>query len=247
MVHLHVGKFGDILSLLPAYWKLAEWNGPGTVLTGRRWGCIFDRVSYVKTVQVPHDSLERVRENYRWGRERFGVVTVCQGGMDNAYSGPTWEHGLCIHAGVPHLRRCGPVVLDRRVPAKEEEYLRTLPVEGEGAVIYNLTAETSPFRDWGIAEALEKTGRAIDLNRYRADNFVDMIGLYERAALLVTVDTGTLHLARAVPSLPVAHFYPPTYGRTDRLDQSILYSPYQAAASHTTWLLNWLRKTWRER
>ncbi len=45
----------------------------------------------------------------------------------------------------------------------------------------------------------------INLGSVRAENFVDLLALYDRAALLITIDTGHLHLAHA-STVPVIAF-----------------------------------------
>ena len=45
--------------------------------------------------------------------------------------------------------------------------------------------------------------RIVDLCDVRASRIYDLLGLFERASLLITGDTYALHLATAVPRLPV--------------------------------------------
>lgn len=93
-----------------------------------------------------------------------------------------------------------PLVFDRRNPAREQElwlhHFRT----NRPKILHNLCSTgTSPFRySEQVLPLLYRTGcELIDLSRIRATRIYDLLGMYERAALLVTSDTATLHLAAA--------------------------------------------------
>ncbi len=64
---------------------------------------------------------------------------------------------------------------------------------------------SSPFAGAaGVLASLLRLGvRVVDVSDVRAHRIYDLLGLFERAAVLVAGDSAPLHLAHAVPSLPV--------------------------------------------
>lgn len=93
-----------------------------------------------------------------------------------------------------------PLVFDRRNPIREQElclrYFRTTRPK----ILYNFNETgTSPFHAANqIIPLMSYTGcELIDLSRIRAIRIYDLLGLYDKAALLITSDTATLHLAAA--------------------------------------------------
>lgn len=65
------------------------------------------------------------------------------------------------------------------------------------------TSSPFPHKDELLSLARAHCAHVLDLSAIRAENFVDLLALYERADMLVTTDTATLHLAEAsaVPTI----------------------------------------------
>jgi hypothetical protein len=236
--YLQVAKYGDIIAVLAAYKLLAEWNGrPVTVITGPRFGWIFSHTSYVRTVLAPYDDLDLVEQNYQWASNHFHHVYVCQWrkAQEPWPPGPTWEHDLHWLAGCHELYRCARPEFTYRNRAAEYEYLRTLPISPDGAILLNLTGESSPLlNQTNLKTILSEIGPPlIDLQEHRPDRITTLLGLYERASILITVDTATLHLARLVPSLPVVQLTPSRHGGTWPIENCVLHITYDRLNTST--------------
>ncbi len=93
-----------------------------------------------------------------------------------------------------------PLVFDRRNEVREQELCLRHFRTKRPKILYNFNVTgTSPFQTSNqIMPLMAQTGcELIDLSRIRATRIYDLLGLYDRAALLVTSDTATLHLAAA--------------------------------------------------
>ena len=92
-----------------------------------------------------------------------------------------------------------PVVFDRRDAAREEFLCTTAGANGRPVILYNLEGSSCPFPF--AAEVLQTlrllkgTCTLINLAEIKAERIYDLLGLYDRAAGMITVDTATLHLA----------------------------------------------------
>ncbi len=99
---------------------------------------------------------------------------------------------------------CLPLEFDRRSPEREEKLCEVMK-PGKKYVLAAVDGLSSPFPYKALLlELLKHCGYAvIDLATVRAERFYDLLALYERAYCLVAVDSAPLHLAWAVPTLPV--------------------------------------------
>jgi hypothetical protein len=82
---------------------------------------------------------------------------------------------------------------------------RELPRESEPPVLVALSGKSSPFpHRQAVWQALARAGLpTVDLDTVRVPRIQDLLPRYRTARCLVTVDSGPLHLANAVPELPV--------------------------------------------
>jgi glycosyl transferase family 9 (putative heptosyltransferase) len=100
-----------------------------------------------------------------------------------------------------------PLVFDRS-PSREQFLLRTHVKTTKPLILVSLLATSSPFnRNYVLREsilaAFGDRCEVVDLCRMKAPRLYDVCGVLERAAVLVCVDSAFLHLAAAVPGLPV--------------------------------------------
>lgn len=123
-----------------------------------------------------------------------------------SYNLSSWKHaGFASHfEDVENF----PLVIDQRDPVREQALCDTLPLAGKPALLVNVKGGiSSPYKD---ADRFMEMVRAnwshlyhvIDLSTVRAHRIYDLLGLFDRACLLITSDTATLHLA-AASSIPV--------------------------------------------
>ena len=114
--------------------------------------------------------------------------------------------------GTSMASRCGftleewkelPLVFDRRDYTREKK-LADYIMRGDKrpVVLYNFTAISAPFGYAGemfraLKNSFGNTFRFIDLGSVTAYRLYDLLGLYDLAVGMMTVDTATLHLAPA--------------------------------------------------
>lgn len=101
-----------------------------------------------------------------------------------------------------------PLVFDKRDSAREAELCaRVLPKNRKKTILVSHGGISSPF-PYGetLLELLRlkfKAFNIVDISEVKAERFYDLLGLYEKAHCLVATDSAPLHLACALPQLPV--------------------------------------------
>lgn len=230
---INLGKTGDIVSLLPPLRVMATEAGERIkVMVAKKYASVLEGCSYVDPVVWNGDWLD-LRGAYDEARKSFDQIIVAQqagpaADMRELSHGPAWPKGVPVpkegaHAfedsfvkqawrclGKQALRRqMPPMVFDRRDPAREAALLEKLGVAKKKVLLVSCGGQTSPFKYKELLMHLltvDRDGRqwkVIDLDEVEAERFYDLLGLFERAKCLVAVDSAPLHLARAVPTLPV--------------------------------------------
>lgn len=126
------------------------------------------------------------------------------------------EHGVNMALdpdyGTSMARRCGftrdewvhlPLVIDRRNSFREQQLVDAmLPRERRPVILYNFKGCSSPFPFTpevvnAMTREFSRDFRLLDLGKVAASHIYDLLGLYDRAAGIVTSDTATAHLAVA--------------------------------------------------
>ncbi len=125
-----------------------------------------------------------------------------------------------------------PLVFDRRNPKREAELIAKLypPVlRKKPLLLTNFTGISSPF---GFLPELHPTlhrfardFHRVDLGNVHAHRIYDLLGLYDIAAGLITVDTATAHLAHA-SKVPAIWFTVNSWGGSDPRGNVALRVPY---------------------
>ena len=102
-----------------------------------------------------------------------------------------------------------PLVFNVRESDREKEWIPKAGKRGprKKILLVSASGKTSPFPHGDLLKELLRlkfpTWTIIDLAEIRAQKFYDLLGLYEAANVLVATDSAPLHLAYAVPTLPV--------------------------------------------
>lgn len=204
-----LGRHGDILNSLGIAWEIfSRTKQPVGFLVAQEFASTLDGASYVRPIQWPGDysQLQPAVERIRSG----GWLPV----LAQAYGSPAYEErrtqsyqreawrvaGMLEHFGTM------PLVLDQRDPERESELVKKVLPDSKPFILLCSSGVSSPIPKLnGLADTLraQLPGHTIiDLATVRAHRVYDLLGLMDRAALLVSVDTVHLHLARAA-SCPV--------------------------------------------
>lgn len=148
------------------------------------------------------------RENLIDQQKRGATVLQCHGhewGV-NLAEWPNFQTSMWDRAGftVEEMRTL-PVVFDRRDTLREKSLLTH--VRGANRpdmrplLLYNFSGHSSPFAPvpeyMRVILRYNHVFKLVDLGRIKAQRIYDLLGLYDAAAGLITIDTATLHLAGA--------------------------------------------------
>jgi len=227
-LYVCLGKTGDILNLLPLlrqHW--VEKKEKPAFLVASEFIGVLSGVSYVDPVEFTGNWMA-ISEAVREHGEKYRDLKVCQvAGFKLDQLVEAYERaGLKL--GDPNTesfakeawRLAGklqdwrlnlPLVFDNRDLSREEQLIEDLPPisKNKRLILINLGGNTSPYPykdlllDYLNAKLHKKYFQLLDISCLKAEQVYDLLGLYEKAHCLITLDTATLHLARAVPKLPV--------------------------------------------
>lgn len=196
---VQLGRFGDLLNILPCVKAEADERGTAMhVLTHKDYAPLLDGVSYAEALPMAGD-IGALSKAVDWAWMNFGRVIVPQ------MFGDTAPIPQCSSWALDEWRRCGrleqwddlPLVFDRRDRTRESELKRNIPDEGDEVIIVTCGV-SSPFkRRLEMVEAVSAKVNTTWLDGFRAERLYDFLGVFERSAALVTIDTWALHLSYA--------------------------------------------------
>jgi len=210
-VYLALGRFGDIIHLLPALRAL----GHPTVAVSKAFSGILDGVSYVKplVLDVPHTSVLEAKQTLERQFPRVVVTQMSAPGWEpprhcESFTEDAWRTiGMLERYDDPALM----LEFDRRDYARERLLIRRCipPLRQKPIVAVNLEGHSSAFPDRGLfMEHLKAAGNGeftlLDLSQLHALRLFDLLGLMELVDAIVTIDTATLHLAAGTATPVVA-------------------------------------------
>ncbi len=222
-----LGRYGDIINCLPMAYAFHKRGGRLRWLVSEEYASILDGVSYVDAEVWPgsQDTLHRAIQHVRRKGQRALVAQAWmnpdQQHRTDSFAKEQWRlAGMLDHYGR------FPLVFDRRFPKREAELLARVGIpnnpdyykathevtfdgklsEARPIVLVATTSVSTPYKyaDKLIATLRGMDAEIIDMDNVRASNVFDLLGLFERADCLVSVDTMHHHLARA-SYLPVVY------------------------------------------
>lgn len=94
-----------------------------------------------------------------------------------------------------------PPVFDRRSPVRESQLIQRYAGNGKPTFLYNFSGISSPFayvpEMMRLLHPFRTKFNMVDLSQIHAHRIYDLLGLFDQAAGLITIDTSTFHLAPA--------------------------------------------------
>ena len=228
--YLLLGRAGDILSVLPFLRAEVDTGDKPTLIVSNQQTSVLEGVSYVNVVAFD-GGLHLLREAYAWAKEKFPDVKSLQvmGHSDvvrEVTYGPAGKpHATCtsfvkemwsLAGKLGSWDECWPLVFDQRNPKRETALVKSVdpanrktggrPPKPRPIILVSCRGHSSPFPYADLLMELLRGRFSKDyqvLELPQAERIYDLLALYERAHCLVAVDSDPLHLARAVPGLPV--------------------------------------------
>ena len=230
-IYLLLGRAGDVISVLPFLKSEADAGDKPTLIVSNQFESLFSGVSYVNV--VPFDGgVHLLRQAWNWAREKYPGVKSLQiiGGTEDVrditYHPAGKKAATCtsfvkemwsLAGKLPLWDSVLPLVFDQRDPAREAALLEKAglvkrpgspgrPRKPRPVILVDCKGHSSPFPYADLLMELLRLKFSSDyqiVELPQAERIYDLLALYERAHCLVAVDSAPLHLARAVPELPV--------------------------------------------
>lgn len=205
---IELGRFGDIINLLPALHEEARRGRKSKLVVAEQFQSILDGVSYVDRVVFP-GSYEDIHGAVAFAQKFSHRISIAQVWGKNhqhrrtteSYARDSWDR-----IGYGHLWNSFSLVFDRRDEAREKALAKKIDWRKK-VVLFSGAGTSSPFK--GVDEYKKKLSdllgsefEVVDLAFLQAERLYDVLGLFDRAQALVTIDTAFMHLA-AASSVPV--------------------------------------------
>ena len=219
-IYVQLGRAGDILNVLPLCRR--DYMATGVkpqLMVCTEYLSLLEGCSYVEGIGFPGPFEDVARATM--AAERMALASGREMVCTQIYGHGLYCAQLCWSfmreswACVPDAPPWGslPLVFDKRDRDREAsvkaQLLRQVKAPGHPYIVLAIEGTSSPFPH-GQELKRELCRRAegvgvgvVDVSGFMASRFFDLIGLLEGATALVTIDSGLLHLAPAVPTLPV--------------------------------------------
>ena len=212
-----LGRTGDIIGLLPLLRHFGQRDGyRPRYLVAKEFAGLLEGCSYVEPVEWPYDWRDaRLAWQVAHGEPANGEIlncTVYARDFNAVRRCHNFQRDAWFNAGADVPWGSLPLVFDRRVAAREDALLSRLSIDKRPLILTSFSGTSAPFTGGpAVLERLTREfpgHRILDLSAFRAERFFDLLALFERAEALVCTDSAPLHLARAVPDLPVCALIP---------------------------------------
>ena len=221
-----LSKFGDICALLPLLQHECENGNPMALMVSKDYASVMEGQSIVETI-VFDGGAHEIQRAYEHAKTLSNDVTCVQvagpaaevkkytyelngrkGEVTDSFAKEPW-HIL----GKMDVWRKQPVLkFDKRDEKREWKLISEshdfLGDKKDKVILISLGGANSPFPFRPLLERMiylqfEQQYQIIDISKIKCERVYDLLGLYERASCLIASDSAPLHLATAVPSLPV--------------------------------------------
>jgi hypothetical protein len=206
---IQLGKTGDIISILPMMMLQYQRTGSAFLMVCKEFAPLLEGVSYVNPVMWKGDVTD-VRGAIAEAKKKFGHVVRLQthGNIPVVTTAPSFQFDQYARFGMLKDFDKLPLVFDNRSPSRELDL--TLSLSDQPVILFADHSQSSPFlQKEELAKMLkdEFPGyQIVRLSEVRSERFYDLLGLYDKAKCLITVETAHLHLSKGskVPTLAIA-------------------------------------------
>ena len=210
---VELGRYGDIINILPACQHIAENYQPPHLMVSREFASVLDGVSYVipEIVDISYDKLV---SGMAMAKKKFPIVLRAQiwgrGHVQPqecaSYNRESWKEVGLLRGFDDQVNF--PLVFDKRDARRELDLYNRMPHD-KPLLLCNISSSvSSPFPQGGEILAnlrgslFESMFEIVDVSQLHAERIYDMVGLMDRAVGLISIDSAQLHLA-AASDLPV--------------------------------------------
>lgn len=211
------GRFGDLILLAPAFKEWADRTGqPTIVVTSKQFGSVLEGMSYVEPVLIDYNWHNDAGKIFAEAQREFPNLKRTQlhgvGWHTPPDDLPSYSISMWVRAGLTleDYKRL-PLVFDQRSPEREAQLVRTWKKGDKPLLLLCFEGATSPLPAHVLSQLVRsmaplwKHFQVVNTNETRAHRIFDLLGLFDVAAGLVTLDSAPLHLA-AASKVPVINF-----------------------------------------
>lgn len=200
MTILSLGRYGDIISQLPAAYASSQSGARDTFIVSHQFADLFDGIGYCdfKRYSGTSDGLsEAISLASNMPDLRVAQVhrNPDQSRLEQNYALEGYRLGKFKDRWRKH-----PLVFDRRDVSRERKLVGAV-VESDKFILVNGRGDSSPFaHSQQLISGLRSrfpSHQIVDISNLRAEKIFDLLGLMDKADCLVTIDTSTLWLANA--------------------------------------------------
>lgn len=220
-------RAGDIVILLPLLKVISEQrNRPVRLVVHKDFLNLFEGVSYVRPCAWDGDWEDPLAAATHW----------------NAVNAQVFGRGLSPNTKTENFAKVAwaklgynwnrylPLVFDWRDYEREEALAKSVIKTEKPVILVKLHGHSSPFHEGkfvldNLAAQFGDKAEIVNLDEIKADRLYDLIGLMDRAACLITIDTVTLWLAHA-SRVPVIAFHSSGFGASPPRGNCIFRIPY---------------------
>jgi hypothetical protein len=223
-LHICLGAHGDIIAMLPWMKMESERTGePVRLLVASPYLPLLDGVSYVKAIEwgfkqkkMPgtFHQLHDARKFLKVQVPDAEVKVLQFYGSGELITYPSFIQEMWYQAGALMKWDKLPLVFDQRYFEREAK-LCAKHTTRRPFILVATKGKSSPFKYAKellsiVTREFGRTHDIIDLSKVVAEKPYDLLGLYDRAVALVTIDTMHAHLSRAseVPTFVWSRDYP---------------------------------------
>lgn len=210
---MNLGSFGDVIHSLPIA-KYHSQREPINFVISDKYASVLEGVSYVEPVVCPvpyhdlpvclewaHKNLPRLINVFLWNHpatSRTRFTSFCEEMFFLGGCHPQFGHWF------PDF--------DRRHKQREENWVNQLDLS-RPIIAYTINGDSHHFTHQAFFESslVHRFGRRCSLVntvQNMPPRIYDMLALFERAKVIITIDTATLHLAKAcqTPTIEIIAF-----------------------------------------
>lgn len=202
---IQLGRFGDIILLLPALKHIHDTTGmKPRLVVSTEYASVLDGCSYVEPVPLKVEWYQGMTEARKYARTHFGngVVTQCvskEGWVKNQMQWANFHSSMFDRTGVPlELMSELPMVFDRRNSVREASYI---PTTGKPYIAVNTDGFSSPFPHakqlFSALGVWRNRVDIVDIGKIKCHRIYDLLGVMENAVGGIHIDSATMHLAHA--------------------------------------------------
>jgi hypothetical protein len=230
-VLVQLGRIGDILNVLPiAYEQFIQGNRL-TILTAKEFSTVLDGVNYVDRLiyNGRYEDLNTAVSYMTATGHRPLITQVYGNGVQYMRKTESYMRDSYHRLGLDHRYEQLSLLFDRRNAEREAALIAQVDWS-KPVVFVNFGGHSCPFsRGPALLEHLRHSlpgFNVVDLGPIKATRFYDLLGLLDKASALVTIDTATLHLAKASAVPVVALVGADPWVRSTRSANHLLHRTY---------------------